>query len=187
MEKQAAIIIGVIGVILAMILYWIFGGTQDEVKKQQQQTPTTTNTTPSQQTDISTGDASSRDLSAAENKSLKDFVRSFTQKYISYDQSKPTSNVDSVKDQMTTELYNEQYQNFKTPLAKIKNVEIKKIYITNIEVSERFTMVTTFIDVTVHQANGNTVDVTYQYLYNIINTASGWKVEAITDVSDDHE
>jgi hypothetical protein len=188
MDKQAAVIIGVIGVVLALILYWIFGGTENEAEKQPPQTPPVTNTTPSNEEQEAKGNASTDQLSKDQNESVKNFARDFTKKYLNYNPSKPTAHIESLKSLMADDVYAQQIALFKAGNPNIKSIQIKKIYITDIETGEWYNTLTVPVDVTISTAQGQKVDFTYIYVYNISqDSKTGWKMVGIADESDVHD
>jgi hypothetical protein len=185
MDKQVALIIGAVAIVVALILYWILGG-EDEVKTQQPpKEPPVTNTTPSKEEQEAKGNVNTDQLTKDKNDSIKAFARDFTEKYLTYNPSKPNGHIENLKSMMSADLYAQQMELFKTGNPNIKSIKIKKIYITDILVGEWYNTLTVPIDVTISTTAGQNVDATYIYIYNISQEGSGWKMVGITDATED--
>ncbi|WP_028776784.1 hypothetical protein [Shimazuella kribbensis] len=185
MNKKILVLIIGVGVLGLFLLSWIFA--DDEEQKPQTNNPPVTSDTPSQEEIEAKGNVNSEDLSQSKNNSIKAFARDFTTKYLTYNPSKPTAHIESVKNLMSPELYNEQMALFKNGSPTITNIEIRKIYITDIYVGYKHDNLTVPIDVTLTTKQGQKVDTTYIYIYNIIPDGTGWKVVGIHDESVIHE
>jgi hypothetical protein len=185
MDKQVALIIGTVAIVVALILYWLLGGEDEAQKQQPPEEPSITNTTPSKQEQEAKGNVNTDQLTKEKNDSLKAFARDFTEKYLNYNPSKRNAHIENVKSMMSADLYTQQMELFKTGNPNIKSIKIKKIYITDILVGEWYNTVTVPIDVTIATTAGQSVDATYIYLYNISQEGSGWKMVGITDATED--
>jgi hypothetical protein len=184
-KKLVLVLIIIVGVLGLFLLSWIFDDGEEQ--NPQANNPPVTSDTPTEEEIEAKGNVNSKDLSQAKNNSIKAFARDFTTKYLTYNPSNPTAHIESVKNLMSPELYNEQKALFKNGSPTITNIEIRKIYITEIYVGYKHNNLTVPIDVTLTTKNGQKVDATYIYVYNIIPDGTGWKVVGIHDESNIHE
>lgn len=183
-SKKILVLIIAIGVIGLFLLTWLFNRSEPEKNQntQQQQTPDNS-FTPSQEEIEAKGDVNSQELSDSKNDSLKAFVRDFTTKYLNYNPSNPQAHIESLKNVMAPNIYSQEMAKNKNPSATQKSIQIKKIYITDIIVGDKYNSVIVPIDITLTTTDNSKVDLTYIYRYDVIPDKNGWKVVWITDES----
>jgi hypothetical protein len=177
--KKSNIIVILLGLGVLIFLFWLLflrDDPQADKPQQNQKNTTTPNTTNNQSPPV---DASSSRLTAAENKEIQTFLRDFTQKYVSYDESKPSAGVESVKNMMTPEVYQEQLKNYQK--FGINNIKVRKINIDSIKAEERYITSMVSIDVTIKYPNNQQRDTIFHYTFYLYNEQSGWRVGSISD------
>jgi hypothetical protein len=183
-KKAAAIIIAIIAMFCSLILYWIFGGKEETPAQPPTETETTDQTSSSEET---YEDETSSQLSDEQNKSLQVFVRNFTQKYAAYTQENPQQFIQELKPFMTPDVFAQEMEKNKSPILMVKKIDIKQMYITDIQVGNWYNDVTVPVDVTITWDDDTQSTRTHVYIFSIQQEDTGWKVVGITDASDAHE
>jgi hypothetical protein len=180
--KKSDFVVILLGLGVLIFLFWFLFLRDSSETDKPPAPPKNTSETTKNNNQAQQPDASNSQLGDDDNKELQAFVRDFSQKYFSYDSTKASANLESVKNMITPALYaqlQQDTQNSQSP--EVASIIVRNVSITSIDSGNEFSTADVSIDVTLNTKQGQSVKTTYTENIDLSKESSGWKVVSVGD------